>query len=132
MDFALSDDQSAIRDAAEAFAAAELAPHSARWDEDKHFPVETLRQAAALGFAGVYVREDVGGSALGRLDAALIFEALSAGDVAVAAFLSIHNMASWMVDAFGSEALRAKYLPRLTSMELIASYCLTEPGSGSD
>ena len=132
MDFALTDEQRAIREAALAFAAAELAPHSARWDEDKHFPVVTLRQAAALGFAGIYVREDVGGSGLGRLDAALIFEALSAGDVAVAAFLSIHNMASWMIDAFGSEALRAKYLPRLTSMALIASYCLTEPGSGSD
>jgi alkylation response protein AidB-like acyl-CoA dehydrogenase len=132
MDFALTDEQRAIREAAEAFASAELAPHSARWDEEKHFPVDVLRQAAALGFAGIYVREDVGGSGLGRLDAALIFEALSAGDVASAAFLSIHNMASWMVDVFGSEALRAKYLPRLTAMDLVASYCLTEPGAGSD
>lgn len=132
MDFALSDEQRAIRDAAEAFASAELASHSATWDEEKHFPVDVLREAAALGFAGIYVREDVGGSGLGRLDAALIFEALSRGDVPVAAFLSIHNMASWMIDAFGSETLRAKYLPRLTTMELVASYCLTEPGSGSD
>ncbi|MFN3524075.1 MAG: isobutyryl-CoA dehydrogenase [Phenylobacterium sp.] len=132
MDFTLSDDQRAIADAASAFAAAELAPHSARWDEEKHFPVEVLRKAAELGFAGIYVGEDVGGSGLGRLDAAIIFEALSHGDVATAAFLSIHNMASWMIDRFGSDQLRRRYLPRLTSMELVASYCLTEPGSGSD
>jgi hypothetical protein len=117
---------------ARAFAAAELAPHAARWDEDKHFPVDTLRQAAALGFAGVYVKEDVGGSALSRLDAVIVFEALSAGDVSTAAFLSIHNMASWMIDRFGADDLRRRFLPRLTSMELIASYCLTEPGAGSD
>ena len=132
MDFELSEDQRAVQNAARAFAAKELAPHAARWDEDKHFPVETLRAAAALGFGGVYVREDVGGSELGRLDAALIFEALSAGDVSTAAFLSIHNMASWMIDRFGSDDLRRRYLPRLTTMELIASYCLTEPGAGSD
>jgi alkylation response protein AidB-like acyl-CoA dehydrogenase len=132
MDFTLSEDQRAIEAAAQAFAAAELAPHSARWDEEKHFPVDTLRQAAALGFAGIYVKEDVGGSALSRLDAALIFEALAHGDVSTAAFLSIHNMASWMIDRFGADDLRRKYLPRLTTMELIASYCLTEPGAGSD
>ena len=132
MDFNLSDDQRAIQDAAQAFAAAELAPHSARWDEEAHFPVDVLRKAAALGFAGLYVREDVGGSALGRLDASLVFEQLSYGDVSTAAFLSIHNMASWMIDRFGSDDLRARYLPRMTTMELIASYCLTEPGSGSD
>ena len=132
MDFTLSDDQRAIQDAARAFADAELAPHSARWDEDKHFPVDVIRKSAELGFAGLYVAEDVGGSALSRLDAAIVFEELSRGDVSTAAFISIHNMASWMIDRFGSEALRAKYLPRLTSMELIASYCLTEPGSGSD
>jgi alkylation response protein AidB-like acyl-CoA dehydrogenase len=132
VDFTLSEDQVAIQDAARAFAEAELAPHSARWDEDKYFPVEVMRKAAELGFAGIYVQEDVGGSALSRLDAALIFEELSRGDVSTAAFISIHNMASWMVDRFGSDALRRAYLPRLTSMELIASYCLTEPGSGSD
>ena len=132
MNFELTEDQRAIQEAAQAFAAAELAPHSARWDEEKHFPVDVIRKAASLGFAGIYVKEDVGGSALGRLDAALIFEALSYGDVSTAAFISIHNMASWMIDRFGSEELRRKYLPRLTSMELIASYCLTEPGSGSD
>jgi len=132
MDFTLNDDQRAIWDAARSFAEAELAPHSARWDEDKHFPVDVLRAAAALGFAGIYVQEDVGGSGLTRLDASLIFEALSYGDVPVAAFLSIHNMCSWMIDRFGSDELRQRYLPRLTTMELIASYCLTEPGSGSD
>jgi alkylation response protein AidB-like acyl-CoA dehydrogenase len=132
MDFELNEDQRAIEAAAHDFAAAELAPHSARWDETEEFPVDTLRQAAALGFAGIYVGEDVGGAGLGRLDAAIIFEALSGGDVSTAAFLSIHNMASWMIDRFGSEALRQRYLPRLTRMDLIASYCLTEPGSGSD
>ncbi len=132
LDFSLSDDQRAIQDAARAFATAELAPHSARWDEEKHFPVDVIKKAAELGFAGIYVQEDVGGSGLKRLDAAIIFEELSRGDVATAAFISIHNMASWMIDRFGSDALRRKYLPRLTSMELIASYCLTEPGSGSD
>jgi alkylation response protein AidB-like acyl-CoA dehydrogenase len=132
MDFNLTEDQRAIEDAARAFAAAELAPHSARWDEEKHFPVEVLRQAAALGFGGLYVQEDVGGSALGRLDASIVFEQLSYGDVTTAAFLSIHNMASWMIDRFGADELRKRFLPKLTTMELIASYCLTEPGSGSD
>ena len=132
MDFNLTEDQRAIEDAARAFAAAELAPNSARWDEEKHFPVDVLRKAAGLGFAGLYVAEDVGGSALGRLDAAIVFEQLSYGDVSTAAFLSIHNMASWMIDRFGGEALRRRFLPKLCTMELIASYCLTEPGSGSD
>jgi hypothetical protein len=132
MDFNLTEDQRAIEDAARAFAEAELAPHSARWDEEKHFPVDVLKKAAGLGFAGLYVQEDVGGSALSRLDASIVFEQLSYGDVATAAFISIHNMASWMIDRFGADELRRKYLPGLTSMELIASYCLTEPGSGSD
>jgi alkylation response protein AidB-like acyl-CoA dehydrogenase len=132
MDFSLTDDQRAIEAAARAFAADELAPHSARWDEEKHFPTDVLRKAAGLGFAGLYVSEDVGGSGLGRLDASIVFEQLSYGDVTTAAFLSIHNMAAWMIDRFGSDELRRKYLPRLTGMELIASYCLTEPGSGSD
>ncbi|WP_374660526.1 isobutyryl-CoA dehydrogenase [Phenylobacterium sp.] len=132
MDFTLSDDQRAIQDAARAFAEAELAPNSAIWDEEKHFPADVLRQAAEMGFAGIYIGEDVGGSALTRLDASIVFEALSYGDVATAAYLTIHNMASWMIDRFGTDDLRRKYLPRLTTMELIASYCLTEPGSGSD
>jgi alkylation response protein AidB-like acyl-CoA dehydrogenase len=132
MDFALTDDQRAIQEAARAFAESEFAPHAARWDEEKHFPVDVLRQCAQLGFGGIYVKEDVGGSGLSRLDAAIIFEALSRGDVSTSAFLSIHNMASWMIDRFGSEELRRKYLPRMTTMELTGSYCLTEPSSGSD
>jgi alkylation response protein AidB-like acyl-CoA dehydrogenase len=132
MDFTLTDDQRAIEDAARAFAAAELAPHSARWDAQSHFPIDVLRKAAEMGFAGLYVREDVGGSALSRLDASIVFEQLSYGDVSTAAFISIHNMASWMIDRFGGDELRRRFLPRLTTMELIASYCLTEPDSGSD
>jgi len=132
MNFELTPEQRAIEEAAQAFAAAKLAPHSARWDEEGHFPVDVLREAAALGFAGIYVAEDVGGCALTRLDATLIFEALAHGDVSTAAFLSIHNMAAWMIDSAGSAATRARYLPGLTRMDLIASYCLTEPGAGSD
>jgi len=132
LDFSLSDDQRAIEDAARTFASAEFAPNSAAWDEDAIFPVEAMRKAAALGFAAIYIDPQMGGAGLGRLDAAIIFEALAHGDVSTAAFLSIHNMASWMIDRFGEDALRRKYLPRLATMELIASYCLTEPGSGSD
>ena len=132
MDFALSDEQRAIQEAARAFSDAELAPHAARWDEEKHFPVDVLRQAAALGLAAIYVREDVGGSGLGRVEAALVFEALARGCVSTAAFLSIHNMCGWMLDSYGSDALRRQWLPQLASMQTIASYCLTEPGSGSD
>ena len=132
MDFSLTDDQRAIEDAARAFAAAEFAPHSARWDAEGHFPVDVMRKAAELGFAGLYVQEDVGGSALSRLDASIVFEQLAYGDVTTAAFISIHNMASWMIDRFGADELRRRYLPKLTTMAFIASYCLTEPGSGSD
>ena len=132
MDFSLTEDQRAIQAMAQAFAAAELAPHSARWDEESIFPVDTLRLAAGLGFGGIYVNEDVGGSGLTRQDASLIFEALSYGDVSTAAFISIHNMASWMIDRFGGEALRQRFLPKLATMDYIASYCLTEPGAGSD
>jgi alkylation response protein AidB-like acyl-CoA dehydrogenase len=132
MDFALNDDQRAIQDAARQFAEAELAPHSAEWDETKHFPVDVMRLAAEMGFCGIYTAEEHGGMSLGRVEAALIFEELSRGDVSTAAFISIHNMATWMIDSFGSDDLRARYVPRLTTMELIASYCLTEPGSGSD
>lgn len=132
MQFELDEQQRAIQDMAAQFAADKLAPHAADWDRDGHFPVDVMREAAELGFAGIYVREDVGGSALSRLDAALIFEALSRGCTSTAAFISIHNMASWMIDTFGSEEQRQRYLPDLTSMKKIASYCLTEPGSGSD
>ena len=132
MDFELSEDQRAFQDMARGFAQDQLTPHAAEWDENKHFPVDTLRAAAALGFGGIYVNENVGGSGLGRVDAAIIFEELSAGCTSTAAFISIHNMASWMIDRFGDDAQREKWLPRLTTMELIASYCLTEPGAGSD
>src|SRR5271154_6393964 len=132
MQFALNEDQIAVRDMARDFAAEKIAPHAIRWDEEKHFPVDVMREAAQLGIGGVYIREDVGGSALTRFDAALIFEALAQGCPTVSAFISIHNMASWMIDAFGNDAQRRKWLPKLCTMELLASYFLTEPGSGSD
>ncbi|MDA0663633.1 MAG: acyl-CoA dehydrogenase family protein [Proteobacteria bacterium] len=128
----LDEDQRAVQDMARNFAAAELAPHAAEWDEQRIFPKDALRRAAALGLAGIYVGEEHGGSGLSRLDSAVVFEALSGGCVSTAAYLSIHNMASWMIDRFGNDAQRAKFLPRLTKMELFASYCLTEPGAGSD
>jgi len=130
--FALNDDQIAVREMAGDFAAEKIAPHAVRWDEEKHFPVEVMREAAALGIGGIYIRDDVGGSAMTRFDAALIFEALAQGCPTVSAFISIHNMAAWMIDAFGNDTQRRKWLPKLCSMELLASYCLTEPGSGSD
>lgn len=132
MDFAFSEEQRAIQDMAHNFADEQMAPHAAQWDAESIFPRDTLRQAAELGFAGIYVREDVGGSDLGRVDAAIIFEELSAGCTSTAAFLSIHNMASWMIDTFGNDDQRKKWLPKLATMELIASYCLTEPSAGSD
>ncbi|MGO4336130.1 isobutyryl-CoA dehydrogenase [Labrys sp. KB_33_2] len=132
MDFELSDEQVAIREMATGFAAEAIAPHALEWDQNKHFPIDTLRAAAGLGMAAIYVREDVGGSGLTRLDAALIFEALSSGCPAVAAFLSIHNMCAWIVDSYGSPEQRQQWLPAMTRMETIASYCLTEPGYGSD
>ncbi len=132
MDFALTDEQLQIQDGARRFAEEKLAPHAIEWDEREYFPLDVVKEAAALGMAGIYVGDDVGGSGLSRLDAALIFEALSYGDPSIAAFLSIHNMCAWMVDKFGSTAQRQQWLPKLCSMELVASYCLTEPGSGSD
>ncbi|MFN7534829.1 MAG: acyl-CoA dehydrogenase family protein [Brevundimonas sp.] len=132
MDFALTADQRSIQDAARTFSEAELAPHSAEWDETKHFPVETMRRAAEMGFAAIYAGEEHGGMALGRVEAALIFEELSRGDVSTAAFISIHNMVTWMIDSFGDAALRARFVPALATMDKIGSYCLTEPGSGSD
>ena len=130
--FALTSDHRAVRDMAKAFADERIAPDALKWDETEHFPVDVLREAAALGMATIYVREENGGSGMTRLDAALIFEALSTGCPCIASFLSIHNMVSWVVDRFGSAELKKRYLPRLGSMELIASYCLTEPGAGSD
>ncbi|PVB63272.1 isobutyryl-CoA dehydrogenase [Labrenzia sp. 011] len=132
MDFSLNEDQRAFQDMAASFTRDELAPFAGQWDEDSHFPVPTLRKAAELGFAGIYVREDVGGSGLTRLDAALIFEELSRGCTSTAAYLSIHNMVSWIIDTYGSQELRERYLGRLCTMDLLTSYCLTEPGSGSD
>jgi hypothetical protein len=132
MAYQLSEDQRLIQDTARAFAQEQLRPNAARWDEGHEFPKATIKQAAELGFAGIYVKEDVGGSALGRLDAALVFEELSRGCVTTAAFISIHNMAAWMIDSFGNAEQRQRWLPKLTSMDLMASYCLTEPGSGSD
>jgi alkylation response protein AidB-like acyl-CoA dehydrogenase len=130
--FALGEDQIAVRDMARAFAAEVFAPHAVAWDEAKHFPVAEMRRAAELGMGGVYISSDVGGSALSRLDATLIFEALATGCPTVSAYMSIHNMSAWMIDAFGSDAQREKWLPKLCTMELLASYCLTEPGAGSD
>lgn len=132
MSLMFDDERIMIRDMARRFAEDRLLPHSEAWDRDSHFPVDVIKSAGGLGFAGIYVGEEFGGSGLTRTDAALIFEQLSYGDVSTAAFISIHNMASWMIDTFGSREQRAIWLPRLTSMELIASYCLTEPGSGSD
>jgi len=132
MDFELSEEQRAFQDSARSFAEDELAPHAARWDEQCIFPVETLRAAAALGFGGIYVREAAGGAGLSRLDAALIFEELATGCTSTAAYLSIHNMVAWMIDAYASAEQRARWLPGLMTMERLASYCLTEPGAGSD
>lgn len=128
----LTEEQSSIFAMAADFAAQELAPYALEWDERKHFPVDVLRKAAALGMGGIYIRDDVGGSGLTRMDAALIFEALSQGCPVIASFLSIHNMCAWVIDAYGSETQRQKWLPQLTPMKLIASYCLTEPACGSD
>ncbi|HEX3862533.1 MAG TPA: acyl-CoA dehydrogenase family protein [Stellaceae bacterium] len=132
MDFTLTDDQLAFQETARQFGHDEWLPYAPGWDEREEFPEAALRAAAALGFAGIYVGEQFGGSGLARLDAALIFEELATACVSTAAYLSIHNMAAWMIDRFGSEAQRARFLPRLMSMENFASYCLTEPGSGSD
>ena len=132
MQFTLNDDQRAIRDMARDFAAEKIAPHALAWDEEKHLPLDVIREAAALGIGGIYINDDVGGSAMTRFDAALIFEALATGCPAVSAFISIHNMAAWMIDRYGDDAQRQKWLPKLCTMEWVASYCLTEPGSGSD
>jgi alkylation response protein AidB-like acyl-CoA dehydrogenase len=132
VDFQLSEEQIAIQDMARGFATDEMLPHAAKWDTEAIFPVDTLRQAAALGFAGIYCADAHGGSNLGRLDAAIIFEELATACPSTAAYISIHNMASWMIDRFGNDEVRARLLPKLMTMEHFASYCLTEPGAGSD
>ena len=130
--FELTEDQLAIQDMARRFTADAITPHAAAWDEEHIFPAETIRAAAELGFGAIYISEESGGIGLGRLESALIMEAMAYGCPATSAFISIHNMAAWMIDAFGSADLKARYLPDLIPMTRMASYCLTEPGSGSD
>ncbi len=130
--FELTEDQQAVVEMVRDFATTAIAPHAAEWDETKHFPVDVLREAGTLGMGGIYVREEFGGSGLSRTDAALIFEELSKADPTIAAYISIHNMVVWMIDAFGNDEQRAKWVPQLASMEALGSYCLTEPGAGSD
>ncbi|MGV9802208.1 acyl-CoA dehydrogenase family protein [Mycobacterium sp. NPDC003449] len=133
MDFHdLDDDERVIAETAAAFAEKRIAPYALEWDETHHFPTDVLREAAELGMAAIYCAEDAGGSGLRRIDAVRIFEQLAAADPTFAAFLSIHNMCAWMVDSFGTDEQRKTWVPRLASMETIASYCLTEPGAGSD
>jgi alkylation response protein AidB-like acyl-CoA dehydrogenase len=132
MDFDLSEEQRAFQETARTFARDEMMPFAREWDENEIFPADTLRRAAALGFGGVYVQEDVGGSALTSLDATIIYEELAQGCTSTTAYISIHNMAAWMIDTFGSDAQRRRFLPKLCTMEHFASYCLTEPGAGSD
>ncbi|MFI6558440.1 acyl-CoA dehydrogenase family protein [Streptomyces griseus] len=128
----LTDDQLAVIETTLDFAQEHLAPHAVSWDQDKHFPVDVLRKAAELGLGGVYVRDGLGGSGLCRSDGVLVFEALATGCPSIAGYLSIHNMVGWMIDRYGSEVQRARYLPALCTMEQLGSYCLTEPGAGSD
>jgi alkylation response protein AidB-like acyl-CoA dehydrogenase len=130
--FQLTDDQLAIQDMARKFTADRITPFAAQWDEDHHFPRDVVQAAGELGFGSIYVSEESGGIALGRLEAALIMEAMAYGCPATSAYISIHNMAAWMIDRFGGEDVKARFLPSLVSMEKIASYALTEPGSGSD
>ena len=130
--FELTEDQIAIQDAARKFTADRITPFASEWDEKHIFPRETIKEAADLGFAAIYVSEESGGIGLGRLEAALIMEAMAYGCPSTSAFISIHNMAAWMIDTFGSDDLKSRYLPDLVTMDKIASYCLTEPGSGSD
>ena len=132
MSLEFTEEQRTIRDMALGFALEQLAPKAIEWDQEKHFPVDVLREAAALGMGGIYVREAYGGSGLKRLDAALIFESLATGCPSIAAYISIHNMSAWMIDYFGNNEQRAKWIPKLCTMESLGSYCLTEPGAGSD
>ncbi|MBO9380645.1 acyl-CoA dehydrogenase [Sphingomonas histidinilytica] len=130
--FELTEDQRAIQEMAQKFTADAITPHAAEWDEKHIFPRETIQAAAALGFGGIYVSEEAGGIGLGRLEAALIMEAMAYGCPSTSAFISIHNMAAWMIDRFGSDDLKGRYLPDMIACQRMGSYCLTEPGSGSD
>ncbi len=132
MDFALTEEQTAIFDMAHAFGQDRIAPHARDWEAQGTIPKELWPEIAQLGFGGLYVSEESGGAGLGRLDATLVFEALSMACPSVAAFLSIHNMCAKMIDTFGSDDIKARYMPGVLSMETVLSYCLTEPGSGSD
>ncbi|AJE43997.1 acyl-CoA dehydrogenase family protein [Streptomyces nodosus] len=128
----LTEDQQALVEATLDFTQDHVAPHALDWDRDKHFPVDVLRKAAGLGLGGIYVREEHGGSGLSRTDGVLIFETLASGCPAIAAYLSIHNMVGWMIDRYGDDTQRERWLPRLCATDDLASYCLTEPGAGSD
>ncbi|TFB46756.1 acyl-CoA dehydrogenase family protein [Cryobacterium tagatosivorans] len=130
--YAVTEDQRSIVQMVRQFAAESLAPNAAEWDETHHFPVDVLRRAGDLGMGGIYASEEYGGSGLSRADAVLIFEELAKGDTTIAAYISIHNMVTWMIDSFGNDVQRADWVPRLASMEALGSYCLTEPGAGSD
>ncbi|UVJ38370.1 acyl-CoA dehydrogenase family protein [Arthrobacter sp. CJ23] len=130
--FELTEDQQAVVETVRDFATTAIAPHAAKWDETKHFPVDVLLEAGTLGMGGIYVSEDFGGSGMSRTDAVLIFEELSKACPTIAAYISIHNMVAWMIDAFGNPEQRAAWVPQLASMECLGSYCLTEPGAGSD
>lgn len=130
--FELNEDQQSLVAMVRDFANGALAPNAAKWDETKHFPVDVLREAGALGMGGIYVQEQFGGSGLTRSDAVLIFEELAKADPTIAAYISIHNMVVWMIDSFGNDEQRAQWVPQLASMEALGSYCLTEPGAGSD
>jgi len=130
--FALTEEQLAIQEMAQRFTADAITPHAAEWDEKHIFPRDTIRAAAGLGFGGIYVSEESGGIGLGRLEAALIMEAMAYGCPSTSAFISIHNMAAWMIDRFGNQALKDKYLPSMVPMDRMGSYCLTEAGAGSD
>jgi alkylation response protein AidB-like acyl-CoA dehydrogenase len=130
--FDLTEDHRNLAAVAQQFSDEFLAPSAVEWDRTKHFPVDVLRKAAELGIGGIYIREDVGGSGLSRLDAALIIEALATGCPSLASYISIHNMTAWMIDRYGDDALRQRVLPAMCSMQTLGSYCLTEPGAGSD
>lgn len=132
MNLNLTDEQKAFQEAARTFGESEMKPHAAEWDQKKHFPKDVLKKAAEMGFMGIYTREDVGGMNMGRLDAAIIFEELAACCTSTTAYITIHNMVTWMIDEFGSEEIRKKFCPPMTSGQALGSYCLTEPNSGSD
>jgi alkylation response protein AidB-like acyl-CoA dehydrogenase len=130
--FSLTDDQIAIQDVARKFTSDRITPFAGQWDEEHHYPVDVWKAAGELGFGAIYISEENGGIGLGRLEAALIMEAMAYGCPATSAYISIHNMATWMIDTYAGAELKARYMPQLVGMDKIASYCLTEPGSGSD